>query len=326
MAALELIGYDAATKRFVLTTVDGHGEFLREFSDLQSWDRRVGRQAWLQRLPTPRFKKLMAHSWRKNDDSSGWRIELKKNVAACECWINSVFQVLDEHAQNAFVRDELYDAERALRLRRHREELPAKELQQYFTNQPLMDMVLAQVDEYMSSHGLDWQSDDVDFLEPSCGDGRFVRALAAKGARHVFAWELDRDFAKQAQASAPPQTTITQGDFLGSRDPRAAAAQRHLIVVGNPPFSNPSTAPPGTPDLLLRFFAHLEQFWTPNAIVFILPARCAKQSFVDLALAALGPGQWSLASAIDVADSVFEFRGVKAYKQPSVVHVYTTIR
>jgi 16S rRNA (adenine1518-N6/adenine1519-N6)-dimethyltransferase len=54
-----------------------------------------------------------------------------------------------------------------------------------------------------------------DFVEIGPGRGALTRPLAAR-ARHVTAYEIDRDLAAKLRAEAIPNLTIVEGDFLGA--------------------------------------------------------------------------------------------------------------
>jgi 16S rRNA (adenine1518-N6/adenine1519-N6)-dimethyltransferase len=58
---------------------------------------------------------------------------------------------------------------------------------------------------------------DDTFLEIGPGGGALTRPLAAR-ARSVVAYEIDRDLAGELRASAPPNVTIVEGDFLDVSD------------------------------------------------------------------------------------------------------------
>lgn len=80
-------------------------------------------------------------------------------------------------------------------------------------------------------------------LEPSAGDGAFVRALAAVGAsslRELVACELLESEAVQARAAAKKlvgvDATVNAGDFLEWSQGQLAADASFDGVVGNPPF------------------------------------------------------------------------------------------
>jgi 16S rRNA (adenine1518-N6/adenine1519-N6)-dimethyltransferase len=67
---------------------------------------------------------------------------------------------------------------------------------------------------------IDPKPDDA-FIEIGPGRGALTRPLAAR-AKSVTAFEIDRDLAAQLTASAPPNLTIVEGDFLELAAPHAA--------------------------------------------------------------------------------------------------------
>jgi 16S rRNA (adenine1518-N6/adenine1519-N6)-dimethyltransferase len=79
-------------------------------------------------------------------------------------------------------------------------------------------------------------------IEIGPGRGAITRPLAA-AARHVVAFEIDRDLAGDLRASAPANVTIIEGDFLDiTPDDLGAAATRAgargpLRVAGNLPYN-----------------------------------------------------------------------------------------
>ena len=66
---------------------------------------------------------------------------------------------------------------------------------------------------------------DEAFIEIGPGRGALTRPLAAR-AKTVTAFEIDRDLAAQLTATAPPNLTVVEGDFLG-----AAARQAMLSLA-----------------------------------------------------------------------------------------------
>jgi len=80
-------------------------------------------------------------------------------------------------------------------------------------------------------------------LEPSCGDGAFIRAVAAvphDSLTELFAAEPEEQEAQKAQDSAvqlePASTSIYRGDFLGWAQRQLAMGTTVQGVLGNPPF------------------------------------------------------------------------------------------
>lgn len=71
-------------------------------------------------------------------------------------------------------------------------------------------------------------------LEPSCGDGSFLGAIAKNScATNVFGIELDPDEAKKAEKYG---YKIESGDYFSYYDKHIEGKIRYDIIVGNPPF------------------------------------------------------------------------------------------
>uniref|UniRef100_K3WWW9 Uncharacterized protein n=1 Tax=Globisporangium ultimum (strain ATCC 200006 / CBS 805.95 / DAOM BR144) TaxID=431595 RepID=K3WWW9_GLOUD len=343
--ALAFCGFDAENGAFLLSAGSAGGPIgvkrsrpesylRREFVDFQNWDRQLSRtqkaaQQPFERLPTRRLRKLMEFSWLKNDASSGWRVELQKNVVACEQWINMAFRLLPEDQAQVFLNNQLYQQCKAERADALADAQRAKDLQQYFTSQPLVDFTLETVAKWLSSVKTDLKWDDVVWLEPSCGDGRFVTSLLDGGAFSVIGVELDEALFKEtvdAVQEYDERAVIWNEDFLASHRPSRLNAHRHTVVaIGNPPFGDRSPSDLST-DLIQRFFRHVAQEWGAQVIAFIVPARCARPAYTELTLATLSaanPGcKWQLVVAEPLDDYYFEFRNTKRIKQPSVLQIF----
>jgi 16S rRNA (adenine1518-N6/adenine1519-N6)-dimethyltransferase len=78
---------------------------------------------------------------------------------------------------------------------------------------------------------------DQDFLEIGPGRGALTFPLAAR-ARSVVAYEIDRDLARELRASAPPNVTIIEGDFLAANLQSAILnPQSSMRVAANLPYN-----------------------------------------------------------------------------------------
>src|SRR6185503_5424408 len=75
---------------------------------------------------------------------------------------------------------------------------------------------------------------DEAFIEIGPGRGALTRPLAAR-AQTVTAFEIDRDLAAQLTATAPPNLTVVEGDFL------EATARQAILSLGAT--TRPSTNP-----------------------------------------------------------------------------------
>lgn len=370
----------------------------REFVDLQTWDRQLSRAHSQQeqeqerddrvlshehathasgpvtqrfeRLPTRRVRKLMAQSWLKHDTACGWRIELQKNVAATEAWLNAAFRLLPLEQQRVFLDSEQYQQHKHERALARADAQHARDLQQYFTSQSLIDLTLARVAALLQpvvcgafaqdSKSVDdpLESERIVWLEPSCGDGRFVAALLAAGAHRVVGVELDSALCTVARAAvreyAPARVEICESDFLASKrtDTRLAAAEEAgerdeqrrppvVCAVGNPPFGDRVETASST-DLIQRFVVHAAREWRADVIAFIVPERCARTAYTSQTLAALASAEdrdaasdssadrtrcaWRVALSEPLESAHFEFRSTKRIKQPSALVIYARSR
>jgi 16S rRNA (adenine1518-N6/adenine1519-N6)-dimethyltransferase len=82
------------------------------------------------------------------------------------------------------------------------------------------------------------------FLEIGPGQGALTRPLA-EAARHVIAFEIDRDLARALRQDGPPNVTVVEGDFLDITPARVLAtlasigesASVGLKLAGNLPYN-----------------------------------------------------------------------------------------
>jgi 16S rRNA (adenine1518-N6/adenine1519-N6)-dimethyltransferase len=75
------------------------------------------------------------------------------------------------------------------------------------------------------------------FIEIGPGRGALTRPLAAR-ARAVIAFEIDRDLAADLQATAPPNLTVTQGDFLSTQISELRVESSEFVrAAGNLPYN-----------------------------------------------------------------------------------------
>ncbi len=104
------------------------------------------------------------------------------------------------------------------------------ELGQWFTPQPVADLALA-----LALRGV---SSEAKVLDPSCGDGVFLRRAAGMGipASRLYGVDIDARAIAAAEA-ALPGATLVHGDFFdAARLPGAASFRRVDVIVGNPPY------------------------------------------------------------------------------------------
>ena len=97
---------------------------------------------------------------------------------------------------------------------------PRKRFGQHFLESAWVDKTIAAIAP----------QDNETFLEIGPGRGALTLKLAAH-ARHVVAWEIDRDLAASLRATAVPNLTIVEGDFLQAT---AGQIQDALGASGHP--------------------------------------------------------------------------------------------
>ncbi|GMF10319.1 unnamed protein product [Phytophthora lilii] len=269
----------------------------------------------------------MAVSWVRGDRAAGWRVELQKNVTTCEAWLNATFARLPAQLQREFLDDELYAAAKRKRRAARAESKHARDLQQYFTSAELVELVVQHVLEHVRMLPLA----DVVWLEPSCGDGRFLTALLQAGAQHVVGYEIDARLhsvaekkAHEAAVSKGAEAQVHAGDFLSSK---SSVPAEQIVAVGNPPFG--AKGGDGS-DLVHHFFRHSAREWHARVIAFIVPERCSRPAFVETTLQQLQlpddvAVQWKLAAELPLTDHQFEFSqgdDLKRVRQPSVLQLF----
>jgi adenine-specific DNA-methyltransferase len=96
----------------------------------------------------------------------------------------------------------------------------------FYTPEPIADFILK-----WAMNG----NTNYDILEPGCGDGAFLRRLAAGKFRFnsVVGVELDKREANKAASIQLPHATIINAEFHGYCN---SANQRYNLCIGNPPF------------------------------------------------------------------------------------------
>ena len=77
---------------------------------------------------------------------------------------------------------------------------------------------------------------DDDFFEIGPGRGALTAPLAA-GVRSLTAFEIDRELAADLRATAPPNLTVIDGDFLASSWVREHPPAQAVRVAGNLPYN-----------------------------------------------------------------------------------------
>ena len=160
-----------------------------------------------------------------------------------------------------------------------------KKLDQFFTKQEVANTC---VKNLLSI--IEIKSDDK-FLEPSAGNGDFVRALKVCGHKC------------QAIDLEPKNKNIQQGNFFHYKG-------KEQIVFGNPPFGKRSK-------LALEFFHHAATF--ADVIAFIVPVQWKKWSIQSKL-----PRGWRLVLDETLEEASFYLPEGKDYKVRCCFQVWTT--
>jgi len=100
-----------------------------------------------------------------------------------------------------------------------------------------------------------------------------------------------------------------------------------IIIIGNPPYHGISNENDPVNDIIVQFFLHSAHSLSADIIIFILPTRCEKESFVNHMLSLLnnhrfkrGELIWQMVHCIQ-ADNIFEICG-RFVHQSSVIQVW----
>lgn len=138
-----------------------------------------------------------------------------------------------------------------------RRRIPARTLDQFYTQPAVAARCLQWLLEVLDSPHAGAAARDRVWIEPSAGTGSFSDLLMAR-FEHVLALDL-----------APKADAIRKANFLTWRGPGRTHRREHGVVVGNPPFGkNASTA--------LKFLQRATTFAT--TVAFIVPRTFQKTS------------------------------------------------
>lgn len=134
-------------------------------------------------------------------------------------------------------------------------------------------------------------------LDPACGDGSFLAAALAEGAKQVVGFDIDPEAVRKARTRLGAHAQIGRADALAHDTAEQAARAAgialpprcRLLVVGNPPYVEAKRLPrevkrrlaarfpealDGAPDLYLYFLhACLRWLGPRDRLAFILPNK-----------------------------------------------------
>lgn len=144
----------------------------------------------------------------------------------------------------------------------------------------------------------DYRTDTLSFIEPSAGDGAFLRALEKSGHPQYYACDVD-----------PHHPKIAQRDFLLDNLAAELPPRPQTIVIGNPPFGRRASL---AAQFVNRAFTYSE------TVAFILPLQFQRYS----AQAKLLPAA-RLIFDTNLAPESFIFKG-KAHSVRCCFQIWTT--
>ena len=348
--------YDSASELFTLVKPESNLVVLRSLDDFKRLNRSCPE---VKGFPMKSFKKLIScGSWTK--DGSDWNPVLTRSVALANEWLQKVCEECHT-AYDDFLDEDIYASLKKRRISQRQLESESRRLQQYFTTDKNLILLMSLV-----CGGISQPLEDILFIEPSCGDGRIVDALIGAGARKLFVCDIDSELVSRVRnllltnnKLSSENVIVTTQDFLttspaslvnssSNNSSNSCGRTSYKIAVGNPPYSirnilNDSTVPSSTIDGIdgddedgddgaLLFIVHCACVLRVDRIVFVLPERCDKSTFINKVLHHLNvstPGEsdemekrkiWYLKQSIP-ADSSFDLLG-RIVKQPSVVQVW----
>ena len=131
----------------------------------------------------------------------------------------------------------------------------AKKLDQFFTQDKVAKDCLNKI--LVTLRGLGYSTDDVSFLEPSAGDGAFIRAVKGKNMS-FFAYDIDSK-----------HKYIQTNDYLANDLSANLPEKDNLIVIGNPPFGKRAKLAIGFVNTSFKY---------SDTVAFILPLQFDKYS------------------------------------------------
>lgn len=146
---------------------------------------------------------------------------------------------------------------------------------------------------YIIKNTIDIDFNDDLIIEPSAGNGAFIKPITEMCSNHVF-YDID-----------PAHDKIIQQDFLELSVTKGI--YRNIHVIGNPPFGRQSS-------LAMRFIRHASTF--ANTISFILPKSFKKQSMMERV-----PNYFHLMFEVDLPKNSFSVEG-KTHDVPCVFQIW----
>lgn len=296
-------------------------------------------------MPRKSFKTLMANgSW--TFQGLGWKDNLSRSLQRAQNWLRDhLLSHCSLDSRESFLCDNQYARRIAVTTERKKEEAHAKSFQQYFSSEQNVRTLIQLLHKYTD------QKNQILIVEPSCGDGRIMKAIASTSSSfpsvRLVGVDIDPIMEDSVMAAAQtiPSSDLTKDsirflsmDFLQTNSDSFKLDTRNdekeiLVVIGNPPFSDcamrmDSTGEEQREDYPLQFLLHSAVTLDADLILFLLPRRCSRSEFIENALEQMNSSlslsssgvKWILAECVS-ADSAFELCG-RIIQQPVVIMVW----
>ena len=327
---MEIIGFNEGAKLYV---VDLNGSVVtRYFEDIKRlarMQRKTGNtmgegQMVCINFPSARFIKLSQFSWEIRS-GKGYRAELKKSLIIVNEWLNTVTNFIlnfPEYNNNLkqleqFTKEDSYQVYRQELALRCQKEKRKRELQQYFTLNDNIETLITATFEYLRQTNTHSSIlNDSLFIEPSCGDGRIIQSLIAKGCKNIVGFEIDGEIIHSID-NTEVKSKISVQDFTTIDNARHIEVYKNIILIGNPPFADQQKFRHYPLEFILKGIIH----YNVNFVAFILPSRChSSSSFMAHLLDQIhthSSSIWKIINIIDI-DSSFQFSD-RIITQPSIL-------
>lgn len=289
-------------------------------------------------FPATRLKQLLSGApW--SVGGAGWLPQMSKGLNLTNLWLQS----LSQDSLSSFCDEDVYMKARLKLQARLLSEKHARKMQQYFMSPANIEFIVNEALKCPQEHTI--------FVEPSCGDGRLLVALAARPAvTAIVGCELDPGMASRAleacrSSSHSRKCSVYSRDFLATTRLDLIPVERRglntdVVVCGGPPYTagggDGSLVSSGDPsadtgrDLPLQFIRHAACVLGARLIVYLLPPRCGEPAFIDRtkanflckngeALSHVGD-EWNVVT-LQAPNNEFDFCG-RIIRQPSIIQIW----
>lgn len=299
-------------------------------------------------MPRKSFKTLMTiGSWTFH--GLDWKENLSRSLQKAQNWLRDHLRFhCSNDSREFFLCDDQYARRIATAAERKKREARPKRLQQYFSSEQNILALMQLLVKYSD------RSDRLIIVEPSCGDGRIIRAIISNPSLHpvrIVGVDIDPTMEElvingtESSSSSESSIHFFCMDFLQTHSEsfREDCSDENLkvVVIGNPPFANPAileeegdyeeeVEAEEQGDYPQQFLSHSAVTLDADLIVLLLPRRCSRSAFIDGALEQMNSSmsassyRWNLAECMQ-ADSSFELCG-RIIHQPVVIMVWKKTR